>query len=52
MLTSCMVGIRNIIRAATGEVEERGFEFWRFRHDPERLANFQLSMAQYQAWVS
>lgn len=52
VLTSCMVGIRNIIRAATGEVDERGFEFWRLQHDAEQLANFQLGMAQYQAWVS
>jgi hypothetical protein len=51
VLTSSMVGLRNIIRADTGKVEEQGFDLWELNRTQEQPANFFGGLAQCHAWI-
>jgi hypothetical protein len=46
------VGIRNIIRAETGEIEPVGFSHYWFHDTWERLPNFHPNVPRQTAWVS
>ena len=52
VLSSSMVGIRALIRAATGEIDDQGFDLWHLHRDGERLPNFQVGLVECRAWVS
>lgn len=52
VLSSSMVGIRTVIRAETGEVEDQGFDLWQLQRDRVRLPNFYVGFAECRAWVS
>lgn len=46
------IGINHIIRAATGQVEEQGFDHYDLNKKRERLANFHPNAPTCSAWVS
>ncbi|MHC2017805.1 hypothetical protein [Methylobacterium sp. CM6247] len=52
VLSSSMVGIRSIIRAATGEIEDQGFDLFHLYADRERLINFGAGFVECRAQVS
>ncbi|MGH1591137.1 hypothetical protein ACRBEV_25640 [Methylobacterium phyllosphaerae] len=46
------IGISHIIRAATGRVEEQGFDLYEFNSERERPLNFHPNAPKCSAWVS
>jgi len=52
VLSSSMIGIRALIRAATGEIDDQGFDHWHLHRDGEHLPNFQVGLVECRAWVS
>jgi len=50
VLSSSMVGMRALIRAATDEIDDQGFDLWHLHRD--RPPNFQAGFAECRAWVS